>query len=119
MQHNDTTEYNVQNGLIYKHHRLYIPPISVLTNIVLHDYHDSKLACHRGVDKTYDMIMQHYYWPKMYEYVQRYIQSCRVCQMNKSTNKLTPGLLKQRPAPVIITRNHNGFYSEITDYTQW
>lgn len=134
LQQNDTTEFTVRDGMIYKNHRLCIPRITAIINTVLHEYHDSPMACHRGVDKTHDMIIQHYYWQHMYDDIKQYVQSCMVCQQNKASNQSTPGLLLQRPPPNDIfeeitmdfivqlpstTQHHNGILVIVDRLSKW
>jgi hypothetical protein len=63
---------------------------------ILHENHDSILGGHRGMNKTYEAIKQHYYWPKMKEEVEEYVRKCTKCQLNKV-------LRAKRKAPMEIT----------------
>ena len=37
----------------------------VLRPHILHEHHDIKITGHPEIDKTLDIIMHHYYWPKI------------------------------------------------------
>jgi hypothetical protein len=50
---------------------------------ILHDNNDSNLRGHRGMNKTYEAIKQHYYWPNVKEEVEKYMWRCTKCQLNK------------------------------------
>jgi hypothetical protein len=63
---------------------------------IFHEYHDSILGGHRGMNKTYEVIKQHYYWPKMKEEIEEYVRKCTKCQLNKV-------LRAKRKAPMEIT----------------
>ena len=43
--------------------------------------HETPLAGHLGVSKTYNKILNHFYWPKMRHDVAKCYQSCHTCQM--------------------------------------
>lgn len=47
---------------------------------ILQQHHDHMLAGHTGVKSTFNKISNHYWWPKMFEDVRRYVMSCEVCQ---------------------------------------
>ena len=63
---------------------------------ILQESHDSVLGGHRGMNKTYAAIREHYNWPKMREDVEDYVKRCAKCQLNKA---LRPGV----KAPMEIT----------------
>jgi hypothetical protein len=63
---------------------------------ILHEYHDLILRGHRGMNKTYKAIKQHYYWPNMKEDIEEYVRKCTKCQLNKV-------LTAKKKAPMEIT----------------
>ncbi len=127
-------KFTVRDSLIYKQTRLYIPAAVALINLLLEEYHDSKSACHRGVDKTYNLLIQHYYWPRMYKNIESYIQSCEICQQNKVSNRVPAGLLQQPIIPTVkfeslsmdfithlphTTRGNNGILVIVDRYSKF
>ena len=52
------------------------------------EFHDSPLAGHMGINKTYDKIRERYYWPHMLRDITNYIKSCDLCQRRKSPLKV-------------------------------
>ena len=62
--------------------QLVVPPS--LRDEILVGGHDDPLAGHLGVNKTYEKLREHYYWPKMFADVQFWYTSCTHCQMKKS-----------------------------------
>lgn len=48
--------------------------------------HDDPLSAHGGRHKTIDRVSRHYYWPRMYEHITRYVHDCGVCRASKSSN---------------------------------
>ncbi|KAF2897929.1 hypothetical protein ILUMI_08244 [Ignelater luminosus] len=45
-------------------------------------YHEGKTN-HRGIDVTYKTLSAKYYFPKMHEMINRYINNCETCQKSK------------------------------------
>ena len=56
--------------------------------------HDSLMAGHLGVTKTYNKICEHFYWPKLKSHVSQYCKSCHICQITGKPNQVIP------PAPL-------------------
>lgn len=46
------------------------------------NYHSGKTN-HRGILETNQKLKQKYYWPNMYIIIQKYINNCNLCQLNK------------------------------------
>ena len=67
--------------------------------LLLQEHHDTPLAGHQGVARTYAALTERFYWPSMDKDVDRFVVSCDACQRNKPTNKATPGLLHPLPIP--------------------
>jgi Integrase zinc binding domain len=61
--------------------------------------HDSSIGEHVGILGTYQKTKKIFYWPKLKEDVISHVMTCDVCQLNKSKNKLPPGLLEPIPIP--------------------
>ena len=79
--------------------RLCIPNQAEWRTHLLHDHHDTPIAGHLGVDKTYLGISRHFFWPRLSKDVKRYVASCDHCQRNKGTHQVPPGLLQPLPTP--------------------
>ena len=45
-------------------------------------YHTTK-TCHRGINEMKMALNRRYYWPKLSEDVQNYVNNCEICQKNK------------------------------------
>jgi hypothetical protein len=95
-----TPRLSIRDGYIYKGRRLYIPCIDSIKKKLLIEYHDAIASGgHRGAAATHHKLIQHYYWPQMYEDVVTYVKECHVCQASKSVNQLPAGLLQPLPIP--------------------
>lgn len=88
-----------RNGVLYKGTRVYVPNEEQIKQTIMEEYHDNKLAGHVGVLKTTELITRQFYWPRMYAEIDRYVRTCRACQMNKPINQLPNGLLQPLPIP--------------------
>lgn len=54
---------------------------------IIHEYHDTVLAGHRGVKQTIKRIRKQFNWPTLKKDVQNYIKSGETCQKVKARNK--------------------------------
>lgn len=59
-------------------------------------HHDSILAGHPGITRTFNRIAERYYWPKMDSQIREYVLSCLVCKYSKWQNKIR---LSLKPTP--------------------
>ena len=86
--------FQLSNGMLYKQQQVYVPNNEQIKQTILHECHDSPLAGHVGVLKTTDLIARQFYWPGMHAQIERYVRTCRACQMNKPSNQLPAGMLQ-------------------------
>uniref|UniRef100_A0A2S2PXT1 Integrase zinc-binding domain-containing protein n=1 Tax=Sipha flava TaxID=143950 RepID=A0A2S2PXT1_9HEMI len=61
----------------------------------LNDSHDRSISGHLGVDKTYNKIIERYFWPTIYKDIRKYVTSCISYQKRKS-DKTTMHCYKQK-----------------------
>ena len=87
-------KFTMTEGLYYHHGRLVIPDLPSLKQKLIHMAHDSPWVAHGGVTKTLQHLKRTFWWPKMYDDVATYVQTCISCQRNKHRHGLTPGLLQ-------------------------
>jgi hypothetical protein len=96
--------YQIRDGLLYfvwgeSNPRLCVPKDQAIRVALLQEFHDSPLAGHLGVHKTYENLCRTYFWPGMVKTVNNYVASCESCQRNKASNKSPQGLLQPLPIP--------------------
>ncbi|QRV96830.1 Transposon Ty3-G Gag-Pol polyprotein [Ceratobasidium sp. AG-Ba] len=60
-------------------------------------HHDNPIAGHQGQARTLELISRRYYWPAMKAQVNRFVESCEVCQRSKGHKLFAP--LKPLPIP--------------------
>lgn len=59
----------------------------------------SKDASHLGLNKTWRLVEERYYWPKMFRTVCNFVRSCKICQVFNRRNGPSPGTLQPDPPP--------------------
>lgn len=67
--------------------------------LVLQSAHGD-VAGHFGVRKTYQRLLQHFYWPKIRKSVAEYVRTCHVCQLTGKPNQ-TIKSAPLHPIPVV------------------
>lgn len=99
-----------KNGLHYfKQTRLYLPEAE-LRKRLLHEFHDTPLAGHKGVRATMAELQKKYFWPCMDVDVEDYVKTCVKCQMSKHSTQPKIGKLRPWPIP------KQNFYSISMDF---
>ena len=93
----------ISDGLLMKENRMWVPESSKETNHlrpkVIKEIHDQPAVGHPGVERTLNMICQHYYWPRMRLEVEQYLRNCHVCKRAKASRDAYNGLLQPLPVP--------------------
>lgn len=99
------SSYMIINGHLYffsqprKTHALVVPADPDLRNEIIARFHDTLAAAHRGVDKTYLAMTDHFTWTGVSRDVATYVRTCPSCQRNKASNQPPAGLLHPLPVP--------------------
>ena len=92
-------KYHIHDGFLFRANKLCVPNSSVRL-LLLQESHGGGLTGHFGQKKTYEMLSDHFYWPKMRRDVIRFVERCVTC--HKAKSKLNPhGLYTPLPAPKI------------------
>jgi len=89
----------IQDGLLLYDYKVWVPDDTKLRLSILKQHHDSTSAGHTGSGKTLDILKRTYYWPRMRDFVKRYVRNCDVCSRIKTTRHAPYGLLKPLEAP--------------------
>jgi len=71
---------------------LWIPEDGNLKKLILESEHKTKIAGHKGQDKTIELIRRNFWWPKMKERIIDFVQSCPECQKSKAARHRPYGL---------------------------
>ena len=94
------TLFRDEDKLLYYEDWVYILPNKKLWEQLLNDNHDTPIAGHPKVFKTYELINCYYWWPSQLKDIKTYVKGCSTCQQNKVSRqkKATPlNLLRHRP----------------------
>jgi hypothetical protein len=74
---------------------------------LLYHYHDSLVGGgHFGTSRTFAKLKQKYWWPRMFQMVKDYVDSCDVCQRSKVDRHQKPPPLHPLPVEDTFTRVH-------------
>jgi transposase InsO family protein len=84
---------------LYQHGKLYVPAEEALKQELLLKYHDDPLAGHFGPERTLHLLQRKYIWKNMTEDIQKYCQSCHICQTGKPKRHQAYGHLESLPIP--------------------
>lgn len=104
------------------------PPLSERDDLI-QSMHNSRVGGHKGVFKTYHRLRAYYYWERMKEDVQSFIQQCLPCKLKKLTRIKTrlPMAITDTPVtafakcamdivgPLPLTFNNNKYILTIQD----
>ncbi|CAL8167714.1 unnamed protein product [Prunus armeniaca] len=93
----------IREGLLHdpqaKRKRIYVPRWDNLRRELLKECHDSKWAGHPGTHRTLALMSEAYYCPQMLEDVDSFVQTCLICQQDKTLQKQPSRLLEPLPVP--------------------
>ncbi|XP_071708866.1 uncharacterized protein [Rutidosis leptorrhynchoides] len=89
-------DYVEQDGFLFKGSRLCIPKDSI-RELLIREVHGGVLASHFGINKTLDILSEHFYWPCMDKDVKAVINCCATCFQAKSA--FHKGLYTPFPVP--------------------
>ncbi|KAE8972582.1 hypothetical protein PF004_g24723 [Phytophthora fragariae] len=79
--------------------RLCIPDVNGLRKTIMFEEHDVPTRGHPGQGKTLLLLLEQYYWKGMAQSVEKYVDSCELCQRNKSVRGRAAGLLHPLEIP--------------------
>ena len=71
-------QLRIENGVLRKSGRPVVP--ASLRHFVVSELHNTG---HFGVDKTYSLLRDRFFWPNMYKYVSMFVGLCETCQKTK------------------------------------
>jgi hypothetical protein len=89
--------FSENNGLLLFDSRIYIPPKFRLE--IMQRLHDSPVAGHFGTTKTRKLISRYFWWPRISQEVQKFVQTCEICARTKTHRHQPYGLLQPLPIP--------------------
>ena len=91
--------YALDKGVIRYQGKIWLGSHSEAHDAVLKALHSSAIGGHSGMEATYQRVAALFIWPGMKSYIQKYVQSCVVCQQAKGEHVKYPGKLQPLPVP--------------------
>ena len=88
-----------KDGLVLRDGLVYVPDEGNIKLEILKSCHDSKISGHLGQAKTLEIVSRNYFWPRMRQYINEYIQTCDTCARNKTPRHAPYGQLHPLPIP--------------------
>ncbi|QRW11207.1 Retrotransposable element Tf2 protein [Ceratobasidium sp. AG-Ba] len=89
-------KYEWKEDLLWYEGRIVIPENKEIRLAILEMHHDNPIAGHQGQARTLEFISRRYYWPAMKQQVNRFVETCEICQRSKGHKRYTP----QKPLPI-------------------
>lgn len=93
-------KYHIHDYFLFRTNKLCVPDSSVRL-LLLQESHAGGLMGHFGREKTFMMLADHFYWPKIRHVVERFVQRCVTCHKAKSKLNLH-GLYTPLPVPSVL-----------------
>ncbi|GFX63735.1 retrovirus-related Pol polyprotein from transposon 17.6 [Trichonephila clavipes] len=78
--------FNAKHATALGEMRVDIP--QSLRSEIMREFHDKSIECHLGRFKTYHKIRDICYFPYMRKYIEQYVSTCHMCQLNNYKNAL-------------------------------
>ncbi|GJZ69270.1 putative reverse transcriptase domain-containing protein [Tanacetum coccineum] len=83
------------DGTLCLNGRSWIPNLSNLRGVIMHELHKSKYSIHLGSDKMFQDLKKLYWWPNMKSEIATYVSKCLTCAKVKAEYQKPSGLLVQ------------------------
>ncbi|KAJ3686553.1 hypothetical protein LUZ61_015717 [Rhynchospora tenuis] len=94
----DPEKYTLHQGILRYKNRICVGEQKEWRVKLTQELHATSIGGHSGVLATYQRVKKLFYWPGLKETVREVVRNCEVCQLNKSENVATPGLLQ----PILV-----------------
>ncbi|SJL12751.1 uncharacterized protein ARMOST_16182 [Armillaria ostoyae] len=88
-----------KDGLLYYDKRIYVPRDADTRGEIISHYHDHITAGHPGIEKTKELVLRDYWWPKLKRDVELYVQGCETCARTKASTQARQAPLHPNEIP--------------------
>jgi hypothetical protein len=95
----DEHGYELSQGLIRFHGRLWIGDNAALQTKLIAALHSSAVGGHSGAQATYQRVKRLFAWTGMKTAIEEFVRQCDTCQHAKHTHSHPAGLLQPLPVP--------------------
>ena len=79
--------------------RAVVPDDANSRNLIIRELHCIPFSAHPGVNRTVAKVQTHFFWRGMTGHVREFVESCCVCQTEKSDHTLSKGKLQSVQLP--------------------
>ena len=103
-EHSAFYKFHKHDGYLFRENKFCVPNCS-MRDVLVHESHCRGLMGHFRVQKTYDILCEHFYWPKMRKDVEKICSKCVACRQacvayRQAKSKTHPhGLYTPLPIP--------------------
>ena len=87
------------DGVWYFRHRVAVPSDLGVRQLIMRQCHDTLCAGHQGWTRTLELVARSFWWPRLSQWVRKYVAACASCQAQKPRATGKPGLLQPLPVP--------------------
>ena len=101
--------YRIKRGMLVVHQneqntdfdfwRAIIPDEVTVKIFILTELHSIPYSLHPGIQRTLQKVKKHFFWKGMTGNVREYVESCPVCQVEKTDHTLGRGNLQSTSIP--------------------
>ncbi len=92
-------ECEERNQALYFRGKKYVPNSDRLRLRIIQLAHDSVPGGHPGRANCYELVSRVYWWPNLYQYIQRFVRNCHICTRAKPSRQKLQGWLRPLPIP--------------------
>ena len=92
-------EWQLEGELVLKEGKIYIPKNKELRIEVIRLYYDVPVVEYGGRQKIMELVTRNYWWPGITKDVERYMDSCDICQRMKNRTETPAGKLMANKVP--------------------
>ena len=86
---------SIRDGLLYRKVERLDPPVHwfqlilprEFRDVAVHNAHDTATAGHNAAARAYARVRARFWWPRLSDFIQRWVASCCACQRRKSPQK--------------------------------
>ena len=92
-------EWQIEEGLVLKEGRVYVPKDEKLRVEIIWLHHDMLIAGHGGQWKTVKLVTRNYWWIGVTNKVKQYVEGCDQYQRMKNRAEMLAGKLRPNQVP--------------------
>jgi len=92
-------EWQIEEDLVLKEGKVYVLKNEELRVEIIRLHYDTPVVGHRGKWKMTELVTRNYWWLGVTRDIERYVESCDICQKMKNRTEIVTGKLKLSKVP--------------------